>query len=82
MTLTDVSSRELAAALAARLSAIVPRGFSVRSDGTNLKVYLNGELVGGSAALEIIEDDDDRSVEERIEDAVGGVLSAIQDGSG
>lgn len=76
---TDVSSRELAALLAERLNQIAPTGFSVRSEDANVDVYADGRNLGGSAALEILEDDDDRSPEEKIETAVLAVLSSIQD---
>jgi hypothetical protein len=79
MSPTDVSSRNLAAALAERLAHIVPRGFSVRSEDTDISVYRDGKLVGGSAALEIINDDDGRGLDERIEVAVQAVVSGIQD---
>jgi enolase len=75
----DVSSRELAAILAERLNHIVPTGFMVQSKDVNVDVYADGKSLGGSAALEILDDDDDRSVEEKIETAVQAVLSSIQD---
>lgn len=76
---TDVSSRELAVILAERLNQIVPTGFSVRPEDANVDVYADGRNLGGSAALEILEDDDDRSPKEKIETAVLAVLSSIQD---
>lgn len=76
---TDVSSRELAAILAERLNQIVPTGFSVRSEDTSVDVYADGRNLGGSDALQILEDDDDRSPKEKIETAVLAVLSSIQD---
>jgi hypothetical protein len=79
MSPTDVSSRELAAFLAERLNQIVPMGFSVRSEGANVDVYADGGNLGGSAALVILEDDDERSPKEKIETAVLAVLSSIQD---
>jgi hypothetical protein len=79
MSPTDVSSRELAALLAERLNQIVPTGFSVRSQDINVDVYAGGKSLGGSAALEILEDDDGRTAREKIETAVQSVLSSIQD---
>ncbi|MGH3201102.1 MAG: hypothetical protein ACRDOA_10425 [Streptosporangiaceae bacterium] len=65
--------------MAERLNQIVPTGFSVRSEDANVDVYADGRNLGGSAALEILEDDDDRSPKEKIETAVQAVLSSVQD---
>jgi hypothetical protein len=75
----DVSSRELAAALADRLNQIVPVGFTVRSEDVRVNVYRDGQDLGGSPALVILAERDERSVDEKIETAVQAVLSDIQD---
>lgn len=73
------SSRDLAAALADRLNQIVPDGFTVRSEGVSVNLYLDGQDLGGSPALELLADRDGRGAGEKIEAAVQAVLSDIQD---
>lgn len=75
----NVSSRKLAAVLAERIGSIVPSGLSLRSEESNIEVRSGGQVLGGSAALEIIGDEDGRSLSERIETAARSALSAIQD---
>jgi hypothetical protein len=75
----DALSRDLAAKLADRLNQIVPAGLSVRSENASLAVYSRDQNLGGSAALTIIDNEDGRSLEEKIEIAVTSTLSGIQD---
>ena len=73
------SARKLALALAARLDAVVPSRLRVRADGTSVNVYDGSEVWHGSAASEILEDDDDRTVAERADCASSAVISGVQD---
>lgn len=76
---TNVSSHDLAADLARGLNEVVPDGLSVRAVDGSLEVR-SGELaVGGSAALEILEDDDADPAPGRIETAARAALSGVQD---
>lgn len=66
-------------ALAVRLDAVVPSRLRVRADGTSVNVYDGSEAWHGSAASEILEDDDDRTVAERADCASSAVISGVQD---
>lgn len=72
-------SRELARALARRLSAIVPPPVSVRTEGSSVVVLTDESVIGGSPAAEIADEIDDRSSVERIASAASAVLSGVQD---
>lgn len=73
------SSRKLAAAVAARLQPVLPSGIQARSHDAHLGVFLDGTEVGGSDAAAIVEDEDDRTLQERTSAAVHATLSGIQD---
>ncbi len=73
------SSHKLAVALAARLNDIVPVPFRVQAKGGDVHVDAPDVCVGGSSAPTIVEDDDDRTVGEKIETALRAVLSSVQD---
>jgi len=74
-----VSSHDLAADLAGRLNEAIPASLSLRSKAGTIEVCSNGQTVGGSPALKIIDDNDGRSRSERIETATRAALSGIQD---
>ena len=78
MTPARVSPDRFAAALAARLHAVVPSGISVRAEGSAVSVY-DPLLAGGSASAELLMEEDGRSVVELVELAAYGILDAIQD---
>jgi hypothetical protein len=75
----NVSFRDLAVSLSARLNDFTPDGLSIGATDGAIEVYSGGRVIGGSPALEIIDENDDRSVPERIETAVQATLSGIQD---
>lgn len=76
----NVSSRKLAADLAETIGEIAPEGLSLRAAGPAIEVCTaDGRLLGGLSALEIIDENDDRSAAERIEVAVDATVSGIQD---
>lgn len=72
-------SRELARALARRLSTIIPPGVSVRTEGTSVVVVADGSVIGGTPAAEIANEADGRSAVERLASAASAVLSGVQD---
>jgi hypothetical protein len=76
---SPINSHKLAAMLAARLTSVVPSHLAVRTDGDSVDVFDGGENIGGSAASSIVEDNDARSLEEKIEVASWAVLSGVQD---
>lgn len=73
------SSRKLAAALAGRLTDVLPSPYAARASGNEVEVYAGSEYVGGSPAASILEDEDGDAVGERAERAAWAVLSGIQD---
>jgi hypothetical protein len=75
----SVSSHDIAARLADHLRATLPAGLSLHAEGATLEVRSGERAIGGSPALQIIDDHDDRSFPERIETATRAALSAIQD---
>jgi hypothetical protein len=75
----NVSFRNLAVSISGQLDDLVPDGLSIGSADGTIEVYSGGRVVGGSPALEIIDENDDRSVSARIETAVRATLSGIQD---
>ena len=74
-----VSSLKLAKTLATRLNEIVPASFQVDAEGNDVGVYSNGVAIGGSGAPAIVDDDDGRSIDQKLETAARAVLSAVQD---
>jgi hypothetical protein len=75
----NVSSRNLAIDISGRLNDFAPEGLSISSTNGAIEVYSGGQMVGGSPALDIIEENDGRSVTDRVETAVQATLSGIQD---
>ncbi|GAA2569748.1 hypothetical protein GCM10010210_51770 [Pseudonocardia hydrocarbonoxydans] len=76
MLLTDVSSHDLARAIASRLDAVAPRGLRVTDEGASVRVLRGGAWIGGSAAPEIVTG---RADERRVETAARAVISGVQD---
>jgi hypothetical protein len=75
-----VSSHDLAADLARGLNEVVPDGLSVRAVDGSLEVRSGEQVVGGSAALEILEDDEGAGpAPDTIETATRAALSGVQD---
>jgi hypothetical protein len=74
-----VSFHNLAADLSERLTAAAPNGLSVRSAAGVIEVISKGKIVGRSPALDIIDDDDGRTLHARIETATRAALSGVQD---
>jgi hypothetical protein len=76
----SVSSRDLAVALADRLNDIVPRGFVVRAQDSDLVVIHDGQVVGVSGAPTIMDTADAIMYpRENLETAVRATLSGVQD---
>ena len=73
-----LSPHRFAAALAARLNAVVPRGLSVRAEGSAVSVY-DPVLSGGSAGADIFGKGDRRSIAELVETAAWAIMNSIQD---
>ena len=73
---TAVSSRDLAEALAARLSDVAPEGLRVRADDGHITVSRGDVLLGGSSAPQIL---DGRSDDRQLETAARSTISAVQD---
>lgn len=73
-------SEKLAAALAERLSRVVPQTFSVRADGGAINLYYGGALLCSSRAPEFVdEEDSDSTWGERVEPAALAALGDLQD---
>jgi hypothetical protein len=75
----NVSSHDLATALAKRLHEVAPDGLSVRSTGASIEVISGRQAIGASPALEIIDENDNRSLQDRVETATRAALSGVQD---
>src|SRR5262245_29445706 len=73
-----LSPDRFAAALAARLNAVVPSGLSVRAEGSAVSVYDPG-LAGGSAAAETLTREDGRPIVEQVELVAYAILNGTQD---
>ena len=73
------NSHRLAAMLAERLLNVMPDGLTVHADGDEVDVRNDRGSIGGSASSFIVEDDDGRSLEEKLETASWAVLSGVQD---
>jgi hypothetical protein len=74
------SPERFAAAMAARLTRVVPSGFTVRSNGVSVDVYGAADDRHASAGATIIGDEDGRSLAERIQTAAWAILEGAQDG--
>ena len=74
-----INSRRLAALLAERLGSAVPKPLEVRANGVVVEVFDDRGSIGGSAASSIVDDNDGRSLEEKIVVASLAVLSGVQD---
>jgi len=74
------SPDRFAAAMAARLTGVVPSGVTVRSSGVSVDVYAGADDRHASAGATIIGDEDGRSLAERIETAAWAILNGAQDG--
>ena len=74
------SPERFAAAMAARLTSVVPSGFIVRSNGVSVDVYGGADDRHASAGATIISEDDGRSLAERIQTAAWAILNGAQDG--
>jgi hypothetical protein len=72
-------SPKLAAALAERLNAVVPKPLAVRREGTMVNVYNGLHLEGGTPASEIVDDNDGRSLAELARVASSAVVNRVQD---
>lgn len=75
----NVSSRNLAVDISERLNGFAPGSLSIGYADGAIEVYAGGQVVGRSPALDIIDENDGRSVTDRIETAVQATLSGIQD---
>jgi hypothetical protein len=75
----NVSSHNLAIDISGRLNDFAPEGLSIGSANGAIEVYSGGQMVGSSPALDIIDENDGRSVTDRVETAVQATLSGIQD---
>jgi hypothetical protein len=75
-----VSSNDLAEALARRLNEVAPARITVRSQGPDVAVLHDGQLVGISGAPAILETVEAlREPRENLETAVRATLSGVQD---
>jgi hypothetical protein len=75
----QASSVKFAKALAERITEILPPPLTVRADGAELDVFADGISQGGSSAANIVEDDDGRTLSERVEVAARAVLDGVGD---
>jgi hypothetical protein len=75
----QASARGFAQALAVRIGEILPPPLTIRVDGCSLDVYADGISQGSSAAAVIVEEDDGRTLSEKLETTGRSVLSGIQD---
>ena len=76
----DVSSHDLAVALARRLNGVTPAGITVQAQGSDLAVLQGGQIVGVSGAPAILETVEAlREPRANLETAVRAALSGVQD---
>jgi hypothetical protein len=75
----NVSSHNLAVDISDRLNGLVPESLSIGFANGAIEVYSDGQMVGRSPALDIIDENDGRSVTAKVETAVQATLSGIQD---
>jgi len=80
MTAFRTSPERFATELAARLDKVVPRGLSVRAEGTSVNVCAATDDRHASAGAELIGEQDGRTLAERAEAAAWGILDGAQDG--
>src|SRR3989454_1991674 len=73
-----LSPYRFAAALAARLNAVVPRGVTVQPEGSAVHVY-DPALCGGSSGADILGEEDGRSLVELVEVAAWAIMDSTQD---
>ena len=73
------SSPRLASAVALRLSRFAPTRFEIQAQGDRVEILLDGALIGTTRAAAIVEDDDDRTIEEKLATALLAVLDGVQD---
>lgn len=73
------SSEKLARAFATRLNGVVPHGLAVRASGSMVYLYAGNAVVGGTASVPIVEEEEDGgTLCERLLTVVYAVLSTIQ----
>lgn len=72
-------SHRLARALADRLGEVLPPPFTVQAEGGGLALYLDGAPTGGNHATRILDEEDGRTLAEKVETAAWADLSGIQD---
>ena len=76
----DVSSHDLAVALARRLNDVAPAGITVQAQGSDLAVLQDGRIVGVSGAPAILETVEAlQEPRANLETAVRAALSGVQD---
>jgi hypothetical protein len=76
----QVSSQDLAEALARRLDEVAPARIAVRAQGSDVAVLHNGQVVGISGAPAILETVEAlKEPRENLETAVRATLSGVQD---
>ena len=73
------NSDRLAATLVQRLLSVMPASLTVRADGVVVDVQDERGSIGGSAASTILDEDDGRSLGQKVETASWAVLSGVQD---
>lgn len=71
-----MTSRDLAEALAARLSDVAPEGLRIGADGGRVTVHRGDVLLGESSAPQILDGSDDVR---QLETAARSTISAVQD---
>ena len=75
----NASSHRLAMALAERIGEVLPAPLTIRAAGSGVSLIADGELLGGSDAPSILDDEDDGVFSERVETAARAALDGIQD---
>jgi hypothetical protein len=73
-----LSPHRFAAALAARLNAVVPPGLRVRAQGSAVSVY-DSALCGGSSGADILAEEDGRATAKLAETAAWTIMDSTQD---
>jgi len=75
----DASSHRLAAAIAERLTELLPAPLTAIAIGHTVAIVSGRETVGSSPAAAILDDDDGRSKAEKAHAACSAVLNGLQD---
>ena len=75
----NASSHKLAAALATRIGVALPYPLTARAEGSSVTLYVDQNVIGGSAAAAIIKDPGSGELGERAQTAVRAMLSGILD---